>query len=107
LDRIRRCIKLPTDKSECNTRAVPVLTHVLVKYYFTPWWRGIVVIASASRTEDPGFESRQSARFLGPYALQCRCHCTYLRQINALKYLKVLILVNCYILRAGSPSLAV
>jgi hypothetical protein len=28
-----------------------------------PWRRGIVVIASAYRTEDPGFESRQGARF--------------------------------------------
>jgi hypothetical protein len=27
--------------------------------------RGIVVIASTSRTEDPGFESRQGLRFLG------------------------------------------
>jgi hypothetical protein len=24
-----------------------------------PWWRGIVAIASAYRTKDPGFESRQ------------------------------------------------
>jgi hypothetical protein len=29
-----------------------------------PWRRGIVVIASASRTEDPGFESRQVFRSL-------------------------------------------
>jgi hypothetical protein len=28
------------------------------------WWRGIVVIAPAYRKEDPGFESRQGARFL-------------------------------------------
>jgi hypothetical protein len=28
-----------------------------------PWWRGIVVIASASRTEDLGFEARQGVRF--------------------------------------------
>jgi hypothetical protein len=26
-------------------------------------WHGIVVIASAYRTEDPGFESRQGVRF--------------------------------------------
>jgi hypothetical protein len=32
-----------------------------------PWWLGIVVIASASRTEDSRFESRQSVRFLGLY----------------------------------------
>jgi hypothetical protein len=31
--------------------------------------RGIVVIASTYRTEDPGFESRQGVRFLGIYAL--------------------------------------
>jgi hypothetical protein len=28
-----------------------------------PWRRGIVVVASAYRTEDPGFESRQGVRF--------------------------------------------
>jgi hypothetical protein len=39
-----------------------------------PWRRGIVVIASASRTEDPGFESRQGVRFLGLYTLQCCYH---------------------------------
>jgi hypothetical protein len=33
--------------------------------YFLPCRRGIVVIASAYRTEDPGFESRQGVRFLG------------------------------------------
>jgi hypothetical protein len=31
--------------------------------HFKPWRRGIVVIASAYRTEDPGFESRQGVRF--------------------------------------------
>jgi hypothetical protein len=39
-----------------------------------PWRRGIVVIASAYRTEDPGFESRQGVRFIGVFSLQCRCH---------------------------------
>jgi hypothetical protein len=29
---------------------------------------GIVVITSAYRTEDPGFESRQGVRFLGIYS---------------------------------------
>jgi hypothetical protein len=38
-----------------------------------PWRRGIVVIASASRTEDPGFESRQGVRFSGLYTFQCCC----------------------------------
>jgi hypothetical protein len=32
-----------------------------------PWRRGIVAIASASRKEDIGFESRQGVRFLGLY----------------------------------------
>jgi hypothetical protein len=29
-----------------------------------PWWRGVVVIAYASRTEDPGFEFRQGERLM-------------------------------------------
>jgi hypothetical protein len=37
------------------------------------WRRGIVVIASAYRTEDLGLESRQGVRFLGLNTLQCRC----------------------------------
>jgi hypothetical protein len=46
--------------------------HTLQKM---PWGRGIVVIASAYITEDPGFESRQGVRvFLVIYALQCSCH---------------------------------
>jgi hypothetical protein len=32
-----------------------------------------MVIASAYRTEDPGFEPRQGVRFLGIYRLQCCC----------------------------------
>jgi hypothetical protein len=32
-----------------------------------------LVIASASRTDDPGFESRQGVRFLGLDTLQCCC----------------------------------
>jgi hypothetical protein len=53
-----------------------------------PWRRGNVVIASASETEDLGFESRQGVRFLGR-AVQCcleNCHCVYLRKINASKF---------------------
>jgi hypothetical protein len=42
-------------------------------FYF-PRRCGIVVIATAYRTEDPGFESRQVVRFLGFYTLQCCCH---------------------------------
>jgi hypothetical protein len=34
----------------------------------------VVVIESAYRTEDHGFESRQGVRFLGIYILQCCCH---------------------------------
>jgi hypothetical protein len=37
-----------------------------------PWRRrGILVIESASRPEDRGFESRRGVRFLGTYSLQC------------------------------------
>jgi hypothetical protein len=32
-------------------------------YLGLPWRSGIVVIAYAYRTEDPGFESRQGVRF--------------------------------------------
>jgi hypothetical protein len=39
-----------------------------------PWRRGIVVITSAYRSEDPGFESRQGVRFLGIYTLQWCFH---------------------------------
>jgi hypothetical protein len=35
-----------------------------------PWRRGINVIASAYRTEDPGFESCRGVRFKGIYTLQ-------------------------------------
>jgi hypothetical protein len=52
-----------------------------------PGRRGIVVIASASRTEDPGFESRQGVRFLGVVNIavllpkfNLDCHCVYLRK---------------------------
>jgi hypothetical protein len=41
-----------------------------------PWRCGIVVIESASITEDPGFESRQGVRFLDLYTLQCCCQKT-------------------------------
>jgi hypothetical protein len=44
-------------------------------------WRGKVRReASAYRTEDPGFESRQGVRFLEIYTLHCNC--AYLRKIN-------------------------
>jgi hypothetical protein len=58
-----------------------------------PWWRGIVVIASASRIEDPRFESRRGVRFLGLYMyitvllskLNMHCHYVYSRKMNASK----------------------
>jgi hypothetical protein len=57
---------------------------------------GIVVIAYAYRTEDPGFKSRQGVRFSGIYTLQCwcqnlvpmYCHCVYLRKITEYKNIK-------------------
>jgi hypothetical protein len=68
-----------------------------LKSFGRPWRRrGIVVIVSAYRTEDPGFESRQCVRFLGINTLHCCCHnlirivivCTYLRKIIALKKIR-------------------
>jgi hypothetical protein len=58
-----------------------------------PWRRGIVVIASTYRTEDPEFESRQGERFLGISTLQSccnnlpimHCQCVYLRKKECLK----------------------
>jgi hypothetical protein len=44
------------------------------KNHELPCRRGSVVIASAHRTEDPVFESRQGVWFLGIYTLQCLCH---------------------------------
>jgi hypothetical protein len=57
------------------------------------WRRGIVVIASASRTEDPGFEFRQGVRYLCLRTLQWCCqnliysswHRVFLRKINVYK----------------------
>jgi hypothetical protein len=56
-------------------------------------WRtaknSIVVITSASRTEDLGFESRQGSRFLGLYTLQCCCQnliCTFIVCIWKIKF---------------------
>jgi hypothetical protein len=50
--------------------------------------RGIVVIPSACRTEDPGSEFRQGLRFLGIYTLQSCCHnlIIIVCKINALKF---------------------
>jgi hypothetical protein len=55
------------------------------RYAFMPWRGGIVVIAYASRPEDPGFESRQGVRFLELIniavllsKLNIYCHCVKL-----------------------------
>jgi hypothetical protein len=43
------------------------IKKLLLKKYHNKrkfWRRGIVIVASAYRTEDPGFESRQGVRFL-------------------------------------------
>jgi hypothetical protein len=52
-----------------------------------PWRRGIVVIASAYRIEDPEFESRQGVRFFRNLyiavllsLLNMHCHCVHLRK---------------------------
>jgi hypothetical protein len=50
-----------------------------------------VAIATVSRTEDSGFESRRGVGFLGLYIavlfskLKMHCHCVHLRKINASK----------------------
>jgi hypothetical protein len=56
------------------------------------WRRGIIVIVSAYRTEDPGFESRQCERFLGVNyiavllsKLNMHGHWLHLRKINSTK----------------------
>jgi hypothetical protein len=62
------------------------------KHFVLPWWRGKVVIASASRTEDPGLESHQGVRFLGLYTLQCSCQnwiCIVILCIWENKWLKI------------------
>jgi disulfide bond formation protein DsbB len=94
----------------CNlTTTINTTTHVncvlaqykkRLKYHFgkeygnvavVAWYMYIVVIASASRTDDPGFESRQGVRFLGLNTLQCCCQnficivVVCLRKINASK----------------------
>jgi hypothetical protein len=62
--------------------------QMFFKESLLPLRHGKVVIASASRTEDPGFESRKGVSFLGLNALQCccqifmLCHCLFLRKIS-------------------------
>jgi hypothetical protein len=47
----------------------------------------IVVIASAYKTEDPWFESRQGVKFLGiiKHCIAIVIDCVYLRKINSFK----------------------
>jgi hypothetical protein len=52
-----------------------------------PWRRGIGSGQRvASRTEDPGFESRKGVRFLGLYTLQFSCQ-NFLNELNGKKQL--------------------
>jgi hypothetical protein len=51
---------LQTDMTEAERGQWP---HA--RRFLAPWRRGAVDIASASGTRRPGFESRQSIRFLG------------------------------------------
>jgi hypothetical protein len=52
-----RCVRLRNRRSRFESRQNKI-------FLMEPRRRGIVVIASASRKEDPGFESRQGVRFL-------------------------------------------
>jgi hypothetical protein len=67
-------------------------------FFSLPWRIGKVVIATAYRTEDPGFKSRQGVRFLGIYTLQCcchmHCHCVYWRKKCLYISKKFLILIR-------------
>jgi hypothetical protein len=50
-----------------------------------PWRRGIVVIASAYRTEDPRFESHRGVKLLGIYTLQWCCNNVHCHFVNLRK----------------------
>jgi hypothetical protein len=59
-------------------------------FLLRPWRRGKVVIASASRPEDRGFESRRGVRFLGIY-MYVHCNAVvicsvHLDKINVKRY---------------------
>jgi hypothetical protein len=63
----------------------------------SPWRRGIVVIASAYISDDPGYESRRGVKFSGMYTLQFCCHnnlicfvivCTWEKILNFLMNIK-------------------
>jgi hypothetical protein len=53
--------------SDATTRGYFHPKYLAYKRDQEPWWRGIVVIASAYRPEGPGFVSRECVRFLGIY----------------------------------------
>jgi hypothetical protein len=44
-----------------------------------------MVIASASRSEDPGFESRLGVRFVGIFYIAMHCFSVYLKKIDGKK----------------------
>jgi hypothetical protein len=48
-----------TESSDFYLQADPPNMSQLVNLLRVSWWRGVVVIASVTRTEDRGFESRQ------------------------------------------------
>jgi hypothetical protein len=50
-----------------SSRRYSWTAYRFIKRTSLSWRRVIVVIASAQRTEDPGFEFRQGVRFLGFY----------------------------------------
>jgi hypothetical protein len=65
------------------------LFRVHTFYRYLSCWHGIMVIASAYRTEDPGFESRQGVRFFRNFyiavllsKLYMLCHCVYVLEKN-------------------------
>jgi hypothetical protein len=75
-----KCVLFCVLSRDCPLRfcTMRFLYHLMRQCtHYLHWWRS--GHASASRTEDPGFESRQGVRFLGLYTLQCCC-----QNLNAL-----------------------
>jgi hypothetical protein len=61
---------VPTIRTPAQTRPVKKVDKLT-------WRLGLVVIVSASRTEDRGFESRQGVRFLGLSTFQLCSFCAF------------------------------
>jgi hypothetical protein len=87
-------LRLNTYMHVCIHTYIHTYIHIYIQterlsFKRLPWRSGIVIIASAHRTEDPGLESRQGVRFLGRYTFQCCCQnlvcivgsCVFLRKI--------------------------